>query len=304
MKKILIFEYITGGGLLGTDFNSKLFIEAELIIKALFSHKNYNIKFFSDYRSKLSNHKNSIVLDEKNIDLIFDINFIKEFDYFIPICPETNLSMYNYVKTVYKDLNNILASDPLTIQQTSDKREFYRICSKNKILNPDNFKNKTKNKKYLLKDRYGCGCSMVEILDIKKDFDHNTTILNNYIDGTSYSLSIFVKRNKYKVMSVNKQNIRKSNNKITLDSLEVNIYPPFTDSLYEFIDSILTVFPGLYGFIGLDIILNDENIYLIEINPRFTTSMTLIQLCKDNHPLDYISNDYIDKVGRVSGIKL
>ena len=150
MKKILIFEYITGGGLLGTDFNSKLFIEAELIIKALFSHKNYNIKF-SDYRSKLSNHKNSIVLDEKNIDLIFDINFIKEFDYFIPICPETNLSMYNYVKTVYKDLNNILASDPLTIQQTSDKREFYRICSKNKILNPDNFKNKTKNKKIFIK---------------------------------------------------------------------------------------------------------------------------------------------------------
>ena len=44
----------------------------------------------------------------------------------------------------------------------------------------------------------------------------------------------------------------------------------------------------LYLFIGLDFIEYKGELFLIEINSRYTTSMSLIERCKKKNPLDYI----------------
>jgi len=94
------------------------------------------------------------------------------------------------------------------------------------------------------------------------------------------------------------------NTNLKLNSIDVNIHPSFNNMIYKFIDDILNVIPGLRGFIGFDFIFNNNKIFLIEINPRFTTSMALIEKCKNNHILSYINNNINEQVGRICNIKI
>ena len=105
-------------------------------------------------------------------------------------------------------------------------------------------------------------------------------------------------------MSINKQIIQKKNNSIKLKALLVNIYPLFRDYLFKFIDNILNVFPNLRGFVGLDFIEYKGELFLIEINARYTTSMSLVERCKKKHPLDYKYNKTNNLAGKSCQLEL
>ena len=71
MKKILIYEYITGGGLIGKNFDHSLLSEANLIIDSLISKTDSIVNFFCDYRYKYKNNKNAILITANNHDTIY-----------------------------------------------------------------------------------------------------------------------------------------------------------------------------------------------------------------------------------------
>ncbi len=297
MKKILIFEYITGGGLIDKKINHSLTGEANLILSSLIGNSSMITHFFCDYRNKHKTHKDSILVTPSNKNIIYDSALINSYDYFLPICPETDLIFHNYIKKIKSSIKNMNISSLDGLLATSDKYLLKKICKKNNIPNPDSYISKSKDKLYILKDRYGCGSSHIELSDkviknIPKD-----KILENYIPGKSYSVSLYLYNDKYKIISINEQKIRKIKNIFKLKSLNVNIYPPFKNNVFYFIDNILSALPQLKGFIGLDIIYNDGKLFLIEINARYTTSMSVIQKCKNHHILDYIDPLLIDKTG-------
>ena len=129
-------------------------------------------------------------------------------------------------------------------------------------------------------------------------------IIEKYIPGQSYSISLYISHKSYNIMSINKQIIQKKNNTIKLKALLVNIYPSFRYRIFSFIDNILNVFPNLRGFVGLDFIEYKGELFLIEINARYTTSMSLIERCKKNYPLDYIYNKTNDLPGKSCQLEL
>ena len=57
MKRILIFEYITGGGLIENKLDHHLLTEANMILRSLIDTNKYQISFFCDYRHKYANRK-------------------------------------------------------------------------------------------------------------------------------------------------------------------------------------------------------------------------------------------------------
>ena len=42
--------------------------------------------------------------------------------------------------------------------------------------------------------------------------------------------------------------------------------------ILSLIDNIKRAMPGLFGFVGIDILIRNDMIYIVEINPRLTTS--------------------------------
>lgn len=304
MKKILVFEYITGGGLIENKLNHSLLKEANTILDSLISGSNFIVDFFCDYRHKYKNNNNAIIVTPNNRDIIFDKSVIDKYDYFLPICPETDLILFNYIKKIRQNkILNIYMSDNKSLLMSSDKHMLKNICNQRKILNPGSYSESRKNIKYLLKDRYGCGCNNISIMNDTMISPSPNMIIEKYIPGKSYSVNLYVEDSGYKLISINQQYVSSQNIRLKLDSIDVNIYPSFSNMIYKFIDNILNVIPGLRGFVGIDFIFN-KKLYLIEINPRFTTSMALIEKCKNNHILNYIDNNINEQVGRTCKIKI
>ena len=303
MKKILIFEYITGGGLIEKKVDNNLLFEAETILNSLIKTYNYQVNFFCDYRHRFRHKEGAIIVSKNNPEIIYDSEFINEYDYYLPICPETHMIYYTYVKKIAHTVNNLNLSCTNTILMTSDKLTFREICNKKNISNPDSFDISKRNQLYIEKDRTSCGCVNTRIVKDNRT-DTKDKIIEKYIPGQSYSISLHISHKSYNIMSINKQIIQKINNSIKLKALLVNIYPSFRDHLFHFIDNILNVFPNLRGFVGLDFIEYKGELFLIEINARYTTSMSLIERCKKNHALDYKYKKINDYAGKSCQLKL
>jgi len=311
MQKILIYEYITGGGLINEDLTSDLMHEAILIIKSLY-RSGENSKYFEcdhllDYRLKDFYKDNSIII--KNKDDLYNTNFLRKYNYVLPVMPESNLKLYDYAKFLESNKINMLLSDSKTIKMCSDKYEFYKFICNNKLNTVKTYLKYTKNmygKRFVIKDRYGVGCSYVEITkDINKLSTINSNnIIQDYIVGQDYSLSVFFTRAGFKLLTINKQLIRiNQNDQMYLSGIMVNIKHDFYIKFVSIISKIKNIFPGLRGFVGIDLLVNDKEIFIIEINPRLTTSFVGVYDTLGINIIDLIINSRYIK-NNISGKKI
>ncbi len=281
MRKILIYEYITGGGLINEDLTSTLLHEATLITSYIYQEceksQYFEYDYFQDYRIKDDNFKKAIRI--KSHKEIFNISLLKKYDYILPIAPEIDLNLFHYAKFLEKHKLNFILSDSKTIKLLSDKLFFYKACKKNNIptikTNLLTSQLKKNNKISLAKDRYGAGCSYIKIIKKYSDIENNNfdKIVQPYINGKNYSLCLFFNKNSYNLLTINKQKLQiDTNNMMKLTNLHVNVPHNFHPKINSLISLIMKSFPGLRGYIGIDIIIQKGKIFVVEINPRITTS--------------------------------
>lgn len=305
MQKFLIYEYITGGGLIGKKFDHSLLLEANLIIDSLISKTNSVVHFFCDYRhNRYKNNKNAILVTPYNHDIIYDTDMINSYDYFLPICPELDLIFYNYINEINLCVENMKISTPKDLLVASDKLLLKKICNEHSISHADTYISKLKQPLYVIKDRYGCGCNDVRVTINKNSQIPSNRIIEKYIHGDSYSVNLYISDTEYEILTINQQIINRYNNILKLEGINVNIYPYFRNSLFKFVEDILIAIPGLKGFIGFDFIYDKGYFYLIDINPRYTTSMSAFSKCKGKHILDYIDAPKNEQTGASCKITL
>lgn len=279
-KKILIYEYFTGGGLINEDLNSELFPEAikmlNYIVNEYKKSENFDIKYFVDIRLK-GNDKDSIAI--KHHDELFDNNILKKFDLILPILPEIDSKLLMYAKYLKSNAHITILSDIKTIEITSDKYMFYHFCKEKDIPVIETYLSneiyKIKSNLIVEKDRFGAGCSHVKIISKGSSITSSSYIFQPYIDGDHYSLCVFFYNDRYKLLTVNKQMINIDKQKqVHLCKLIVNQKNHNQFSLHKVIDCINNALPGLYGYVGIDLIISNGRFILTEINPRLTTSFT------------------------------
>ena len=238
-----------------------------------------------------SNSKNQGSYFEKLINL--DLN---KCDYFLIIAPETNNLLYQITKIMEsKNLNNLGCSSEC-IKKAANKWLLY-----------NNFKNTSINlaESYLIggndldldrdffpaviKAKYSAG-SELEILKSKKEFknlnieDYKGQIIQKIINGVPGSLSIAANSNKLLILSFNKQLINLDN--FSYLGSTINYKFPEQYQLEQLADSIKKEYANLNGYFGIDFICNEKGVYLLEINPRITSSY--IGLAKISNPAKII----------------
>ena len=71
----------------------------------------------------------------------------------------------------------------------------------------------------------------------------------------------------------------------------------------ELVEEIKNIFPGLRGFVGIDLLVNDKEIFIIEINPRLTTSFVGVYDTLGINIIDLIINSRYIK-NTISGKKI
>jgi tyramine---L-glutamate ligase len=93
-----------------------------------------------------------------------------------------------------------------------------------------------------------------------------------WLDGDPVSLSLLCADGEARVLSCNRLRIAIRDGQVSLQRIEVNALAGMAASLAWLAERIARAIPGLWGYLGADLVLTPEGPVVLEINPRLTTS--------------------------------
>ncbi len=110
---------------------------------------------------------------------------------------------------------------------------------------------------------------------IMQEFPNPLFLAQELIEGVSGSVSLIVSGNKTVPLSLNKQDVVLG----TVESASsymgglVPLENPLASEAFETVEKTVTSLGGLAGYVGVDVVLTEEKAFVIEVNPRLTTSI-------------------------------
>lgn len=292
--KILVFEYITGGGFCREDLPKSLAAEGLLMLKALLrdlSALDVEPVFLLDVRlsgevGAIGGNAGSVV----HVEQTDDINAILQthMDYCDAVwllAPEMDNVLLNLTRMVERHGKILLSSPSAVVELTSDKyKTFQHLTAHDIPAVPTEFLNrwdfyKIGGQRHVLKPFDGMGCVQTFIIDSGDDFEQvkleldgpERYIVQPFVEGQSKSLSCLFRNGKGWLLSINGLAVQVEGRKLTLSLCRVNVSTD-TNKYQSLTDRIARAIPGLWGYAGIDFIENSEGIAVLEINPRLTTS--------------------------------
>lgn len=167
-----------------------------------------------------------------------------------------------------------------------------------------------KIEKWLVKPIDGAGCTDSYILSDQGDFERmrlrkGQYVIQPHIEGKKTSLSCLFKQGNGWLLCVNLQQFKIVEQQYHLSTIIVNHDSDL--GVYQgLVDSIACALPELWGYAGIDLIETSEQVLVLEINPRLTTSFVgisaalginvaenILQLIKGNPILKAVCNQPI-----------
>ncbi len=284
--KHFLFEFITGGGLSGQTLPDSLAREGRIMVKTILKEliacghteiaitKDQRIK---SYSKNIIEHTISSSLEESLPEIIRNSNISWL------IAPETGNCLYKLTDLFLKNSSIFIGSDLNAVKITTSKLMTYNVLKNANITTPDTFflNEAIPNSKsgWIIKPDDGVGAEnciyirdrdeLVERISNKKN---NKYVIQPFIDGEHMSMSLFIYNKNAQLLSCNKQEIVLKNNLVKLTTIIVNEYLSYADRMRELAEYIVSVIPGLSGYVGIDLIRYGNKFYVVDINPRFTTS--------------------------------
>ena len=284
--KHFLFEFITGGGLIGQTLPDSLVREAksmtQTLIKELIACGHYKITITRDSRVDLFGHD----ITEHTINTPFKKilpELVRKSDICWLIAPETENCLYNLTDLFMQNASIFIGSNLNAVQITSSKLVTSNILENANISTPETklLKDVIPDSKsgWIIKPDDGVGAQNCIYLSDRFALRENVTIKENdnyiiqpFIEGEHMSMSLFVYNKNIQLLSCNKQEITLKNNLISLTGIGVNEFLSYKDQMRELAESIVSAIPGFSGYIGIDLIRSNNKFFVIDINPRFTTS--------------------------------
>lgn len=151
---------------------------------------------------------------------------------------------------------------------------------------------------WLAKPNDGAGCSDTVCFnnadDLQDWIDDNhkqaTHVIQAFQPGDAASISCVMRNGKAHLLSCNTQHIDINNQMLSYNGGVINgmrdYWPPF-----EFIaNKIAKAMPDLAGYVGIDLIVDDDEIIVVEINPRLTSSYIGLRESIGANPAELIIN--------------
>ncbi len=289
--KLLVFEYITGGGFAGQALPASLAAEGRMMLQALLddltSVPNLELILPLDRRCLEFSLPPDIELvvveaDDEIDDLLPGL--IAGADAVWPIAPETGGILANIAQRVKAAGKKCLLSDPETVALCGNKlATFERLQSRSLPVVETLALEGLSVSPYsvsVIKPVDGVGCDGSIILDRPEQLsaatvglsDTDRYLIQPFCDGRAVSLSCLFQEGRAWLLCCNRQQIVIEANRFKLMGCVVNADNKRRTEYQALIDRIASAVPGLWGYIGIDLIETDEEAVILEINPRLTTS--------------------------------
>ncbi|HSI42900.1 MAG TPA: ATP-grasp domain-containing protein [Methylotenera sp.] len=283
-------EYITAGGLNHEPLDTALLQEALLMRDALLSDFSdiANIELITTYDARLTKPEHAsqaILIDEIKNPIHIWQTLLTDCDAALIVAPETS-GILNQVTTMVEASNTLnLGSHSGAVITCSHKYETYQILLSTSINTIPTYRTNeieqlTSNDGFVLKPNDGAGCEDTYYFSDKSSLyawlashPHDNMIVQPYLHGKTASISALFKQGQSWVLSCNEQIIEiQQDNKVHLRGCRVNAFQKYLPEFEHIANQIAQALPDLNGYAGIDVIINNNMIYVVEINPRITTS--------------------------------
>jgi predicted ATP-grasp superfamily ATP-dependent carboligase len=317
LLKLFVCEFITGGGLCAEALPASLVKEGMLMRDALLADlielDGYEIVTTHDARLAASPLVNSSLQVDSNFEGSFE-NMLTQVDLVWLIAPESNGTLLKLSEMCYEaDVIFLGCEFDSTLIGTS-KSLACEILHEAKILTiptiaGDDFLLDTtftvaqslqtlSHSFWVAKPEDGAGCDGIKIFDdlpklmdwLKQDDRYLNYIIQPYQQGIAASLSMLCRAGKGWLLSCNEQHISLDSDTFCLNGVAVNSMQVYWQRFETLARKVAKMLPDAAGYIGVDVIVDVENdkIYVVEINPRLTTSYVGLREAIGHNPAKII----------------
>ena len=208
------------------------------------------------------------------------------------IAPETG-GYLSQLSAMAERLNKmVLGCHTQAVQIATDKYQTYLHLKRHNIQTPSTYLYADwpqSEGAWLAKPIDGAGCADTAVFENPHQLDawmqtrKQSHIIQPFVEGIPASFSMLCKAGKAYLLTCNRQKIRFNDAELEYQGGVVNELIEYRDAFQHVAEKIAQVFSGLAGYVGVDLIVNGDDIYVLEINPRLTTSyVAMHQACGVN----------------------
>jgi predicted ATP-grasp superfamily ATP-dependent carboligase len=294
MMKILVFEYITGGGFNKQQLTGSLASEGRLMLQALLDNlsviRGIELLVMLDSRIDGLINKteiNVVVINQEHESHEEFARLAQHCDAVWPIAPENILqSLCQTVELLGKIL---LTSPARAVAIAGNKLDTYLCLKRHDIATVATWHLKYGHElirtkridpyqhpgEWIIKPVDGAGCADSYLITAQEELELMETdkceyIVQPHIQGKKTSLSCLFRQGVAWLLCSNLQYFNVIDRQYHLAGIVVN--HPNSGVYRNLIDNIAQALPELWGYVGIDLIETPEQRLVLEINPRLTTS--------------------------------
>lgn len=286
MKNIVIFEYFSSNFKLDIIENELILKEGlnivNTLIKCLKHSSKLNIFVFRSLNLTFNSFNNVKFLEtNENKDWKY---YLKKFDSketeLILIAPENSKVNLKIFVEIKKMNFKILCSSLDVIKIFSSKLETFKKLKQLKIPCIRTTRNicdlKCRKSKIVTKPDKGAGSENIQLISQKELYINRIStkskVFQPFIEGIAGSITLLCANGKVTILSLNKHIVKRDGKSLKQVGSIVGGLEYYKEELISLSQNVCSKFPGLFGFIGIDVINDKRNWKVIEINPRFTST--------------------------------
>ena len=148
---------------------------------------------------------------------------------------------------------------------------------------------------YISKPTFGAGSLDIKILESKNlIMKPKNRVIQKFHPGKKGSFVMLCSENNFQVLCCNEQIVDINKKKISQTGLIMGGLESYRKEIEKIGRQIYENFSGLFGYIGVDILLEENQWKIIEINPRFTSSLIGLEESYGINSLQKISKLYLE----------
>ncbi|MCS3904471.1 putative ATP-grasp superfamily ATP-dependent carboligase [Methylohalomonas lacus] len=306
--RLLICEFITGGGMLNEPLPPTLAREGELMLQSLVNDlaacdRVTHIDVLRDARLEL-------ISGDKVTSLPVALDFLQSLkrscdsvDVVLPVAPESSGILQRMTELITGKSVQLLASDTAAVELASGKRRTLATLAGQGIavvpvVDPADAHSRPAQD-WVIKPDDGVGGEGCRRLPVPPDNLGGADLLQPFIAGCPASLSLLCTGGRARLLAVNEQYVDLDQEHCQLRGVNVNgLLPDLTrqqlDALQALADAIAAAIPGLWGWVGVDGIFTDGAFTVLEINPRLTTAYCGLHQSLQHNPAEWLLDLAVD----------
>ena len=301
MKKLILLEYFTSQSSILKNRNKEIFREALNLANSII--RNF-IKSRDIEKIYVIRNKNLKTIESKKVKTYFTnpeisytdiLNRFKKKSEVIIIAPETN----NLSSKIYSHVSRnheVLGPNISSLNTFSSKTKMLMKLRRLNLPIVENYKlNLNYKGKIIFKPDSSAGSENTFVTNKNNYEKKKGYLVQKFYNGKKGSFLMLCKNGKSKVICCNEQLLNLKKEKIQQVGCIMGGLEKHRNEIEIIANRISKNFKGLFGIVGVDIVIENKKWLIIEINPRFTSAYSGLNKSYSSLTIKDITDFYVHK---------